>query len=454
MKINRCFPWNAVFLCLMLCALSACHDTSPIPTAVLLTTNPAPGQGIQKVRHIVFLIKENRSFDHYFGTFPGADGVTSGKDSLGNVVPLTQAPDETPYDLGHSWRDALIAIDGGGMGKFDQIENGNVNGYQLPYTQFHESDIPNYFAYARNFVLADRMFSSMAGPSFPNHLYTVAAEAGGVIENPHPGIKAWGCDSDESQTVLVEHHAEKAGEHEDDRVSAEPPCFDFKTLADSLEAAHTSWKYYAPGQGQYGYQFSTLDAIRHIRRSALWAEKVVPDSQFAADALNGRLPAVSWLVTGDTNEHPPHSTCAGENWTVRQMNAVMQGPDWNSTVVFVTWDDFGGFYDHVPPPAVAGESLGLRVPLLILSPYARRGYVSHTEYDFSSFLKFAELRFHLPALNDRDSKAGDMLDSFDFGQNPLPPLLRQERTCPLVPRLERKASAVLKRWKTNMTKTR
>jgi phospholipase C len=226
------------------------------------------------------LIKENRSFDHYFGTFPGADGATSGKDSLGKAIPLGQAPDETPYDLGHSWRDALIAIDGGGMGKFDQIENGNVAGYKLPYTQFHESNIPNYFAYARNFVLADRMFSSMAGPSFPNHLYTVAAEAGGVIENPHPGIAAWACDSDKNQTVLVKHRAEKAGDHEGDRVIAEPPCFDFKTLADSLEAAHISWKYYAPGQGQYGYQFSTLDAIRHIRKSALWTEKVVPDSQF------------------------------------------------------------------------------------------------------------------------------------------------------------------------------
>jgi phospholipase C len=123
-------------------------------------------------------------------------------------------------------------------------------------------------------------------------------------------------------------------------------------------------------------------------------------------------------------------------------------------VVFVTWDDFGGFYDHVPPPSLAAHSLGLRVPLLILSPYARKGYVSHTEYDFSSFLKFAELRFHLPALNDRDSKAGDMLDSFDFDQNPLPPLLRQERTCPLVPRLTRKASAVLMRWKANLTRTR
>jgi len=454
MKTNRVLPLVMSFLCLLLLCMSGCHEASPNRTVVHFSTKPAPGQGIQKIQHIVFLIKENRTFDHYFGTFPGADGATSGKNSRGKMVPLTQAPDETPYDLGHSWRDALIAIDGGRMGKFDQIENGDIGGYNLAYTQFHESDIPNYFAYAHNFVLADRMFSSMAGPSFPNHLYTVAAENEGVIDNPHPGVAAWGCDSDESQTVLVEHDTEKPGGHDDDRVDAEPPCFDFKTLADSLEEAHNSWKYYAPAQGQYGYQWSTLDAIRHIRNSSLWPERVVSDSQFASDALNGRLPEVSWLVTGDASEHPPHSTCFGENWTVRQLNAVMQGPDWNSTVVFLTWDDFGGFYDHVPPPALGAHSLGPRVPLLIISPYSRKGYVSHSEYEFSSFLKFAETRFHLPPLNDRDSKAGDMLDSFDFEQQPLPSLVLQERVCPAGPLLKWKLARFKERWKARLTHPR
>ncbi len=382
---------------------------------------------MQKIQHIVFLIKENRSFDHYFGTFPGADGATSGKTSRGDTMPLQKLPDETPYDIGHSWRDAAIAIDGGRMTKFDLVESGDVDGYMLPYTQAHEADIPNYFTYARNFVLADRMFSSMAGPSFPNHLYTVAAESDGVLDNPHPNLYNWGCDSDEAQDVPVQKP--------DGNLKMEPPCFDFKTLADSLEAAHLSWKYYAPPQGKYGYQWSTLDAIRHIRRSALWNERVVPDSEFISDARNGRLPAVSWLVTGDASEHPPLSTCAGENWTVQQLNAVMQGPDWNSTVVFLTWDDFGGFYDHVPPPVVGPYSLGPRVPLLIISPYARKGHISHTEYEFSSFLKFAEVRFHLPPLTERDSKAGDMLDSFDFTQTPLPPLILQERRCPIAPHL-------------------
>jgi phospholipase C len=390
--------------------------------AVRIPTKPAPGEGIQKIQHIVFLIKENRSFDHYFGTFPGADGATSGKISSGRTVPLTHAPDVTPYDLGHSWRDAIIAIDGGRMSKFDQIISGSIDGYMLPYTQFYESDIPNYFAYGRNFVLADRMFSSMAGNSFPNHLFTVAAQDGGSLDNPHSTKGNWGCDSDEEQTVPVAHA--------DGSITVEPPCFDFQTLSDSLETAHISWKYYAPSKDQFGYQFSTLDAIRHIRFGPLWQAKVVPDTQFADDARNGRLPAVSWLVTGFADEHPPLSTCKGENWSVQQLNAVMQGPDWNSTVVFITWDDFGGFYDHVPPPHQGNYGLGPRVPLLIISPYARKGYISHTQYDFSSFLKFAERRYNLPQLADGDRLANDMLDSFDFNAAPQPSLLLQEHACP------------------------
>jgi phospholipase C len=390
---------------------------------VRVSTKPAPGEGIEKIQHIVFLIKENRSFDHYFGAYPGADGATSGKTSDGRTVPLSPAPDETPYDIGHTWRDAALAIDGGSMSKFDLVENGRRGGYFLPYTQFHEADMPNYWAYARNFVLADHMFSSMAGPTLPNHLFAVAAQDAGVLDNPRPTYASWGCDADEEETVLVQ----KA----DGTLTSEQPCLDIQTLADSLERAHVSWKYYAPPRGQYGYQFSTLDAIQHIRKTELWGEHVVNDDQFVSDARQGKLPAVSWLVTGAASEHPPLSTCAGENWTVAQLNAVMQGPDWNSTVVFLTWDDFGGFYDHVPPPVVAPYGLGPRVPLLIISAYARQGYVSHTQYEFSSFLKFAEIRFHLPALTDRDSKAGDMLDSFDFNHEPLPALLLHPRVCPV-----------------------
>jgi phospholipase C len=386
---------------------------------------PSPGTfppGIEKIQHIVFIVKENRTFDNYFGTFPGADGASRGTVSTGEVIPLRHTPDRTRHDIGHSWHDAIMAIDGGKMDRFDLIGGGNVRGEYLAYSQLTELDIPNYFTYAKTFVLADRMFSSLTGPSFPNHLYTVGAQSGGAINNPNKTRGAWGCDSDEGSTVQVM----------DERgvITQQYPCFDFQTLADGLEAARLTWKYYAPGYGQGGYIWNALDAIKHIRQTPLWDAHVVPDGQFADDARNGRLPAVSWLVTGRASEHPPASTCVGENWTVQQLNALMAGPLWGSTAVFITWDDFGGFYDHVPPPTVDAFGFGPRVPLLIVSPYAKRGYISHTQYEFASLLKFAETRYALPPLTARDRASNTLLDSFDFSQTPQPPRVLDLHPCP------------------------
>jgi phospholipase C len=405
---------SAIVVPLALLTFSNCGSVRSSPTTV--RTPAVSGNGIEKIEHIVFIVKENRSFDSYFGRFPGADGTSVGRTSNGSLVMLSRTPDKTAYDIGHDWRDSIEAIDGGRMDRFDMVGNGRVSGMILPYTQMSEADIPNYYAYARNYELADHMFSSMSGPSFPNHLYTVAAQDGGVLNNPPRA--PWGCDADPDDTVDVMDDHGDIGKH--------APCFDFQTLADRMETAGISWRYYAPGQGQPGYIWSTLDAIKHIRFGPLWDQKVVPDSQFADDARHGRLPAVTWLVTGPGSEHPKHSTCFGENWTVEQINALMAGPDWPSTAVFISWDDFGGFYDHVPPP----PGLGIRVPLLVISPYVRKGKVSHTQYEFSSMLAFVEQRFHLQPLSDRDRNANNMLDSFDFYQTPLPAVLLSTRSCP------------------------
>ena len=312
------------------------------------------------------------------------------------------------------------------MDRFDLINGGNVNGDYLSYSQYYASDIPNYFAYARNFVLADAFFSSLEGPSFPNHLYTVGAQSNRAINNPStpPNSPArWGCDAMASSRVQT---LEEPGEFR-----SVYPCFDFDTLADRLEEQGLSWKYYAPGQDQSGYIWSALDAIGHIRLTTLWQQHVVPTAQFVQDAQSGQLPAVSWLVVGSgLSEHPPASVCIGENWTVSQLNAVMSGPNWNSTVVFLTWDDFGGFYDHVAPPVVDNFGFGPRVPLLIISPWAKRGHISHTSLEFSSVLKFIEERFDLDPLTERDQDANDLIDSFDFDHLPREPLLLQARTCP------------------------
>jgi phospholipase C len=383
--------------------------------------------GSPLIKHIVFILKENRSFDNYFGTFPGANGATSGKISTGQLIPLGHLPDVTPNDPGHGWPEALASIDGGKMDRFDIIDGGNVNGAYTSYTQFQQADIPNYFSYAQNFVLSDNTFSSMHGGSFPQHLYAVAAQSDGVINIPFANdggaIGGWGCDDPADTLVQVMD--------EEGDITGEYPCFDFETLADSMETAGVSWKYYAPSYGERGYVFNTLNAINHIRNSDLWTTNVVSDTQFASDALSGQLPAMSWLVTGDASEHPPNGSCFGENWTVTQINAIMQGPDWESTAIFLAWDDFGGFYDHVPPPAVDIYGFGPRVPMLIISPYAIAGHISHTQYEFSSVLKYAEETYGLPPLTERDQDANDMQDSFNYTQSPNPPLILTQRTCPV-----------------------
>lgn len=379
------------------------------------------------IQHIVFIIKENRSFDHMFGTFPGADGVTSGTISTGQVISLGVTPDAVPRDVGHTWIPTNIAIDYGKMDHFDQITSGGnctANGDYLCMTQQNQTTIPNYFAYASHFTLADHMFSSLRGPTFPNHLYSVAAQSGGVIDNP-PAKERWGCDSPVGTTVPV---VDQSG-----NLTYQYPCFDFETIADLLQGAGISWKYYA----QSGSVYNPLDAINHIRNTSLWTTNVVPDTQFIVDAQNGQLPAVSWVVApGATSEHPlasggPVGTCAGENWTVNQINAVMGNTtEWNSTAIFLAWDDFGGFYDHMAPPDLDQYGLGPRVPLVIISPYAKAGFISNTQYEFASFLKVVEERFSLAALTERDVNANDMLDAFDFTQSLLPPLMLQARHCP------------------------
>ena len=424
-KLNPNFLFCAA---LMLAASFVSAQSSNTQTPAPAGPNGKPS-GIGVIQHVVFLIKENRSFDNYFGTYPGANGATSGPISTGQTINLGPTPDYTyPLDPEHDFGGTIEAMNNGAMNHFDLIIDGNVNGNFLSYTQATQAAIPNYWSYAQNYVLADNMFSSIKADSFTNHLYTVAAQDDGAIMLKGPtrpkGNPGWGCDSPVGDVAeLMDANG---------NLSNQVPCWDFQTLADSLQDIGVSWKFYAPASGQIGYNFSTLDAINHIRNGPLWTTNIASDSQFATDALAGNLPAVSWLVTGVENDHPKGcAICASENWAVNQINAIMQGPDWNSTAIFMTWDDSGGFYDHVPPPVDDQFGLGPRVPLIIISPYAKQGYISHTQYEFSSVLKFIEELYGLPPLTQRDANANDTTDSFDFTQSPRSPLILQPRSCPI-----------------------
>ncbi|MGO4883752.1 MAG: alkaline phosphatase family protein [Bryobacteraceae bacterium] len=395
-----------------------------------------------QIQHIVFFVKENRSFDNYFGKFPGADGATTGVTSTGQVAPLLPDPDVEPSDLCHDEPCSLTAINNGLMNQFDvMVAPANQVAPITPnlrsYVQFDQNTIPNYWAYASTYTLADHMFSSMWGPSYPNHLFTIAAQNGGVSGDPQAGLGLsaqwnWGCDSSPQTTVTVQSANLQT-------TTAAFPCFEFPTLGDRIDQAQASnaaitWKYYSPPESQPGYEWNAYDSINHIRYGPDWSMNIVPETQFTTDALNGNLASVNWVVTPDeTSDHPPASVCAGENDTVSKINAVMQGPQWGSTAMFVFWDDFGGYYDHVPPPQIYTYGLGARVPLLIISPYARPAHISSTVYSAVSLLSFAENVFGLPPLLDSDTLANNAADSFDFTQSPVPPLILQPRTCPTMP---------------------
>jgi phospholipase C len=401
------------------------------------------------IQHVVYIEKENRTFDDYFGGYqcldasgirsvPCVNGASTGLIKIkGQVQTIALNPTrDQETNFCHTWQCAHKAADGGAMDDF----NANPNCSKAPYNCYTIGDcslIPNYCAYADNYVLDDNAFSSSEAPSFVNHLDMVAAAAGdsqadSAINNPTLSGKTphqWGCNAPVGTTVQLYSGA------------LVYPCADgqagdmasFPTLADEMNAYGVSWKYYTTlTQANTGYQWNTLNAFPSVRTSS----GIVSYSQFATDAASGNLPAFSWLTAPQaTSEHPSASTCAGENWTVAQINAVMSGPDWASTVIIVTWDDFGGFSDHVSPPSIDGLGYGFRVPFLVISPFARatdnpnQPNISHGQLSFESVLKLAEEVYGLPALTARDANAGDLMPLLDFSAND-PPLLLSQRTCP------------------------
>jgi phospholipase C len=393
----------------------------------------------RKIEHIVFVIKENRTFDHLFGRFPGANGVTDGETCNGKTIPLERAEDSTP-DAGHSFLDGFIAINGGEMNCFER----------LGYNQYLEEDIPNYWAYARAFVLADNFFSSIYGPTGVEHLWTFASQSDRFTDHERPGQFATGqrdfCDDpfelmwsfkeltpeQVAEAFALEEQGDRGVQGVRDLWTLRWPCTDVRVLPDLLEAEGISWKSY---RGDNSF-VQPLRMVRHVRFSDMW-EHVVPDTEFIQDIERGELPSVSWLTPSFAlSDHPPASICKGENWLVEQLNSLGSSPYWDSTAVVLTWDDFGGFYDHVAPPHVDIYGLGPRVPTIVSSPFAKRGAIDHDLMEFSSVLRFIEQVFGLPALTDRDRNSDDMLSAFDFSQHPRPPLLLKPRTCPATPAAE------------------
>ena len=385
------------------------------------------------IKHVVVVVKENHTFDNYFGSFPGADGISQIMTSQGMITP-PHAPDRTPRDLCHMHSCALQDL----AGNWEAVSGATQNGDNLVYAQYQESDIPNYWQYARHFTLGDRFFANVLGPSFPGHMFVLAAQSGWSDGNPNTQITwpYWGCD--QASGTLVD--TEDATTCTTKQVF---PCFQIPSVPDVLPPG-VDWKFYGSNFYLLPEIWSMFDGIDSIRHGDGW-NHVVNASQFDSDVDNGTLPAVSWLVNQDLDDEHPNigGVCDGENWTVGHLNHIMNSPYWKDTAIIFTMDDFGGWYDHVTPPRKYGcdpnapYGLGFRLPLIIISPYAKPGYIFHEIAEQASIPRFIEKVFgSTRTLSDidpaaQDGQANDLLDAFDFTQAPLPPLPLQTRSCPL-----------------------
>lgn len=379
------------------------------------------------IKHVVFIIQENRSFDNLFNGFPGADTVRFGRRHDDSIITLHPVSLSLPVDLDHARQSFLNSYNDGRMNGFDLIGTlPDQKTGDFPYAYVPQTETKPYWDLARQFTLGDRMFESVGGPSFPAHQFLIAGASGRTIDNPdNPGTTTfwWGCDSPADSRV---REIGPKGRADGPRVY---PCFDYPTLADVMDAHGVSWRSYAPTADDLASIWSAFDAIHHIRYGPDWNEKVVtPQTRVLTDISTGALPAVSWVTpdfrssdhqTYGIGGHPAaNRTDLGPQWVATVVNAIGNSRLWQSTAVIVVWDDWGGWYDHVRPPQLDAMGLGFRVPMLVISPYAKHGYVSHVQHEFGSLLKFAEEVFGLPTLHTTDLRADDLSDCFDFTKPP------------------------------------
>lgn len=347
----------------------------------LLSPHKAHASSSTPIQHAVYIMMENHTFDNFFGRFPGVNGDPN----------LPRETDPLLSDYNHGSSAANSYIDGGKMDGFE------------PHSmyQYTQSDIPNYWSYAQHFGLGDNFFSSYPTSSTPNHIAMVAAQTGGIYET----TPQTGCSSPQNDIV---HAVSNSGQH-----YWTYPCENIQSLPTVLSNAGLSWHYYA--------DVPLWDAPKMLQ-PLHGSPDDVPVSQFTTDVKSGKLANVSWITpTGVSTDHPPSMLEPAQNFVTAEVNAIMNSQYWKNTAIFISWDDFGSLYDHVAPPL----GLGPRVPLIVISPYAKAGYISHQLSEFSSFVKFAETNWGLPNLGQRDAltSISDLTDYFNFNQTPQSPFI-------------------------------
>lgn len=380
------------------------------------------------IQHVVILVQENRSFDDFFATFPGAVGATKGlmKTPNGDVwVPLKKGG-LVSDSLGHQHYSFQLQYDHGKLDGFGLVERVLRKGQKIKagtytYRYVDPNDIQPYWQMAQQYVLADHMFTTQSSSSFTAHQDLIAAGtpvgSNNVIDFPTPA--KWGCDAPPGTVTSL---ITPKGKYLRDKGPF--PCFTYSTLRDLLDAKTLSWLYFT--NTSVAHVWNAFDAIHAVRYGSEWTQNIViPETSIYQTIANRQLPAVSWVIPDAVDsDHPAQHSDSGPSWVASVVNAIGGSTYWRSTAIIVVWDDWGGEYDNVPPPQLDGQGLGFRVPMLIVSAYAREtspskpGYISHTQYEFGSILKFIEDNWTLGTLGRTDARANSIIDCFDFTQPP------------------------------------
>jgi phospholipase C len=398
-------------------ALAACNGGSPnAPSSPVL---PPPGAPRSPIKHVVFVIQENRSFNNLFMGFPGATTQNYGYDEQRHKIRLRPVNLGATWDVDHSSQ-AFVA-DCHGEGTLPGT-NCRMDGWEkertspnappnAPYYYVPSSELQPDWDIAKQYVIADRMFASNLDGSFIAHQYNVAAYASRAVNYP---VSYWGCEGGPSDTVATLTANRTIGRH----IRA---CFDNPTIGSEADQAGLRWRFYAVTVNGLGGIWSSYQADRKTYYGPDWQTNVVnPPAQFLADIASGDLAAITWITpTYTTSDHAGFWSTDGPAWVASVVNAIGRSKFWKSTAIFIMWDDWGGWYDPVPPVYEDYDGLGFRVPLLMVSPYAKKGYVTHVQYETSSVLRYIEDNFGLGQLAASDARAADPVDdAFDYSQAP------------------------------------
>ena len=415
--------------------LAACGGSGGalLPRAPGLEPQTAPVRS--PIKHVVLLVQENRTFNDFFATYPGADGTTTGKVAKdpacgirrSQTISLRKSKLVIPRDLNHSYQGYSAALDGGKLDGFDKVVSQKTGAPEckFPYQYTDPSQIRPYWDMAEQYTLAEHMFTTQGSSSFVAHQDLI--RGGTQIDPTHslvndPTGSPWGCDAPPGTTTSLITKDDVLEENKGPAPCTKAFPGSYPTLRDLLDAKNVSWKYYVlPLNKNFGGLMTAFDVIAPVRYGPEWKSNIVtPQTRIFRDIAKHELAAVSWVIPDEPDsDHPADPVDDGPSWVASIVNAIGQSRYWDSTAIVVVWDDWGGLYDNLPPKRVGFGGLGFRVPALIVSPYARPGHISKTAYQFGSILRFIEDNWNLGRLGTSDTRAKSIIDSFDYSQRPI-----------------------------------